>query len=486
MNRRDFLVRAALAGSLPAVLPIRSRAQGDVNSEIRLALIGCGDRGNSLLGSLGTAVAQGCKARLAMVCDADLARARQTAAKHGNLPLEQDYRRVLERKDIDAVIVATPNHLHCLVAISACLAGKDTYVEKPLSHCVAEGRVLADVVARTRRVVQCGLQHRSDTGLNPTRDFVKEGSLGRLLAVHAFWYRIRHSIGKVAGPTPIPPDVDYNLYCGPRPVTPLMRKNLHYDWHWQRPYGNGEFGNSVVHQIDHTHHLLGIKTPPTAVRSFGGRFLWDDDGETPNTLLAAFTYPGFEAVPYTVEICNLPLTPAQPDMAARFLKKTVGTFLLFEDGHVFFDRGGGYAADKDGKRIRKFPGDAGAKHLANFLECVAARKPGDLNCPVEEAHRSSVACHLADISHVTGTGGHDLATLENDPPPELARATEARAGFKEHLGVHNIDFRKYPLRVGAALRFNPETERFAGSDEATRQANALLADSYRAPFTLPG
>jgi len=221
------------------------------------------------------------------------------------------------------------------------------------------------------------------------------------------------------------------------------------------------------------------------VRSFGARFLWDDDGETPNTLLAAFTYPGFEAIPYTVEIRNLPLSPEHSDMEARFMKKTVGTFLLFEGGHVFFDRGGGYAADKDGKKIKKFPGDAGATHMANFLECVAARKPGKLNCPVEEAHRSSTACHLADLSHVTGTGGHDLASLEKDPPPELARAAEAMASFKEHLGVNNIDFKKYPLHVGAALRFDPTTERFTGGGEATRKANALLADTYRAPFTLP-
>jgi predicted dehydrogenase len=481
MNRRDFLARAALAGGVATAIAPRSRAQGDVNSEIRVALVGCGDRGGQLLQDLAKAPG----AKLVAACDADLARARALAARNGNVPVDQDFRKTLERADVDAVIVATPNHLHSLVAIQACLAGKDVYCEKPVSHSIHEGRVLADVAGRTKRIVQAGLQNRSDKGIDPARDFFKAGSLGKLLAVHAFWYRVRKPIGKLKAPGEIPATVDYDLYCGPRPTAPLRRTNLHYDWHWTWDFGNGEFGNTVVHQVDHTRHLLGITEHATAVRSVGGRLAWDDDGETPNTLLVAFEYPGFEKIPYTIEIRDLAHSPERADMVSRFMKKSAGTFLLCEGGHVFFERGGGYAADRDGKQIERFPGDGGGTHMANFIAAVRSRDAASLRCPIEQGHISSCACHQANASYLCGESGHSPESVEKAAPAEFLRASEAWGGFKEHLGLNQIDFARYPLVLGPRLEFDPKTEHYTGGGPEARNANFLVADAYRAPFTLP-
>ena len=305
-----------------------------------------------------------------------------------------------------------------------------------------------------------------------------------MLAVHTFWYNVRKPIGKVKRPTPVPPEIDYDLFRGPRPIELLRREQLHYDWHWRWDTGNGEFGNTVVHNIDHTRILLGLKGHATSVQSVGGRLAWDDDGETPNTFLAALRYPGLD-VPFTCEIRDLPDSPQRADMPSRFLKKSIGTFLLCEKGQLFFNRGGGYAAGPDGKQIERFPGDGGGTHVRNFIDAVRSRDTSALRRDIEEGHISSAGCHMANISHFCGTTGHTLETIEKEAPTDILAAKEAWASFKDHVTANQIDFNRFPLTLGAALQFDGATEKFTGDSDAARMANLLVADSYRPPFTLP-
>ena len=481
MRRRDFLTKAAIATSVAGALSRANAAQSSPNSEIRVALIGCGSRGPGLAKEL--AAVPG--AKLVLACDIDPSHSAKTAAAHGNIPTEKDYRKVLDRKDVDAVLIATPNHTHVLIAAAACLAGKDVYVEKPVSHSLREGRILADVIARTGRIVQVGLQNVSDKGIDLARDYYKSGALGKITAAHAFWYNVRKPIGKVSKPTPVPAEIDYDLFCGPRPLVPLARKELHYDWHWTWDQGSGEFGNTCVHNIDHTRYLLGITQHATFVQSVGGRLGWEaDDGETPNTMLAVLRYPELDA-PFTCEIRDLPYSPEHADVKSRFRKKSVGTFILGENGLIFFDRGGGYAMDKKGEIVAKFPGDAGATHMKNFIDAVRSRNPSTLRSPIERGHTSSAACHMANISYRLGETGLDLKAVESAAPAELLAATEAWASFKEHLVINAIDFAKTPLTLGPKLDFDGKSEKFVESSELGRMANMLTENAYRAPFVLP-
>lgn len=483
MRRRNFLARAAAVSSVAgSVFSTTARAQGrGANDEVRVAVIGCGVRGPQLaLKDLPKAT----NAKVVVACDIDPDRARKFAAEAGNVPVETDYRKVLEMKDVDAVIIATPNHTHVPIAAAACLAGKDVYVEKPLSHNIREGRILEGIARKTGRIVQVGLQNSSDLGLLPAKEFYESGVLGAPKAVHVFWYRVRQPIGKIKQPTPVPKEIDYNLFQGPRPLVPLMRENLHYDWHWFWATGNGEIGNTLVHNIDHTRVLLGLKGHATGVRSIGGRLGWDDDGETPNTFMAAMKFPGLD-VPFTCEIRNLPFSNARKEMDSRFMKRTVGTIVLCENGWLYFDRGGGAARDKDDKEIKRFPGDAGATHMANFIDAVRSRDEKSLKRGVEEGHFSSSAAHMANISHLTGVTGHTLETVEKEAPPEFLHATEAWASFKEHIGAVNVDLTRTPLTLGASLQFDPATEMFLETTEQGRMANYLLDEVYRPPFTLP-
>ena len=481
MRRRDFLSKATVATAVAGAIAPRLRAQAGPNSEIRVAVIGCGNRGPAIAKDLAKVPG----AKLVLACDIDPSRSAKLAAAHGNIPTEKDYRKVMERKDVDAVLIATPNHTHVLIAVAACEAGKDVYVEKPVSHSVREGRILADVIARTKRVVQVGLQNVSDIGIDPARDYYKSGALGKVLAVHTFWYNVRKPIGKVDRPTPVAPEIDYNLFCGPAPLVPLNRKELHYDWHWVWSQGSGEFGNTCVHNIDHTRYILGITEHATSVQSVGGRLVWDDDGETPNTMLAALRYPGLD-VPFTCEVRDLPFSTDRAQMESRFMKRRVGTFILGENGLLFFDRGGGYAEDKAGNKIKTFEGDAGAGHMKNFIDAVRSRDTATLRSPIERGHTSSCGCHFANISYRLGITGLDLAGVEKEAPTDILAAREAWASFKEHVTDNKVDFTKTPLTLGAKLEFDAKTERFVENSDAGRMANYLVEDTYRAPFTLPG
>ena len=287
-SRRTFIKTSALAASALG-FPFIARSQSP-GSDIRVGVVGFNGRGGSHISDL--LKINGVK--ITALCDVDekvLGKGKENLASKGaNVTTFTDVRKMLDSKEIDAISTATPNHWHSLIGIWACQAGKDAYVEKPVSHNVREGRVLAEAARKYGRIVQCGTQSRSSLGLQAAVKWGQAGNLGKLLWARGTCYKRRPSIGKVDGPTPFPAGIDQDLWFGPAQVKPLMRKKLHYDWHWVWDTGNGDLGNQGIHQMDIARWFLGETALSPKIWSVGGRLGYIDDGETPNTMFAVHDY----------------------------------------------------------------------------------------------------------------------------------------------------------------------------------------------------
>jgi predicted dehydrogenase len=385
-----------------------------------------------------------------------------------------DIRRLLESPDIDAVSIATPNHWHSLAAIWAVQAGKDVYVEKPVSHNVWEGRQIVVAARQYNRIVQTGTQCRSSSGIAQAIEYLREGHIGKILCARGLCYKPRASIGKVDGPQPIPPGIDYDLWCGPAPKEPLMRKHLHYDWHWVWPTGNGDVGNQGIHQMDIARWFLGETALSPRILSVGGRLGYDDDGTTPNTLAVFHDYP---AAPLIFEVRGLPTNAGSKDMD-KYHGASIGVVVECEGGCVVIPNyDTAIFQDKEGKEIKKFHGTS--SHFANFIAAVRSRKYTDLKADILEGHLSSALCHTGNISYRLG---------HRRPPEEMRESIKACSGLAEsfarmeaHFAANQVDLARTHATLGAALQMDPKEERFIGCDEA----NWLLTRDYRAPFVVP-
>jgi predicted dehydrogenase len=386
-----------------------------------------------------------------------------------------DIRKVLDDKNIDAMVVVMPNHWHALATVWGCQAGKDVYVEKPVSHNVWEGRQMIAAAKKYKRVVQSGIQARSDQALQDAFDWLQAGNLGKILVARGFCIRERPSIGKVTEPTPIPPEVDYELWTGPAEKTPLMRQELHYDWHWQWNTGNGDIGNQGPHQMDQCRRALGQKTLPKRVMCFGGRFGYVDDGETPNTQIAIFDY---EPAPLIFEVRGLPRKTGDPAMDA-YKGARIGIVVECEDGYYQ----GGWAYDKDGKKIKQFVEDGGGNHYRNFIDVVRSRKVEDLKAYIPEGHVTSALCHIANISYRAGKEA--LPEEIREAVKTQNQITDRVERFEEHLAANGVDLTKNKAMLGPWLEIDTETERFTGEGDIVAKANSLIRRDYRKPFVIP-
>jgi hypothetical protein len=225
--------------------------------------------------------------RVVALCDPDRKRMEKAAEELEGQKFNKytDYRKLLEDKDIDAVSTASCNHWHAPVTIWGCEAGKDVYVEKPVCHTIWEGQQMVKAARKYDRIVQSGMQLRSDTGVAEAFQWLHEGNLGKILLSRGLCYEERSSMGKVDKPTPIPDHIDYDLWCGPSPNEPLMRRRLHFDWHWIWNTGNGDLGNQGIHQMDMCCRAIGQGKLAPRVISVGGRFGWNDDGRLYSTTI---------------------------------------------------------------------------------------------------------------------------------------------------------------------------------------------------------
>ncbi len=488
LDRRSFLKTSILTTASLGLLPafgadknagrrqwasVVSRPAG-ANSDIRFAVVGFGGRGASHISGLREVAGT----RLVALCDADrsildkeLKKCRDRGEKVEGCT---DIRKLLDNKDIDAVGLATPNHWHALGAIWAIQAGKDVYVEKPVSHNVWEGRQIVVAARKYNRIVQTGTQSRSSSGIREGIAWVRAGHIGKILRARGFCYKRRPSIGKVDGPQPIPPEIDYDLWCGPAPKEPLMRKRLHYDWHWVWPTGNGDLGNQGIHQMDMARWALGETALSPRVLSVGGRLGYMDDGTTPNTMVVFHDYP---AAPLIFEVRGLPSSADSRNMD-RYRGVDIGIVVECEGGSLLISNyTGSKVVDKEGAELKKFSGSS--SHFANFIDAVRSRKASDLNADILEGHLSSALCHTGNISYRLGQ------TQSPEGIREAVRAdkdlAEALGRMEQHLAANNVDLKQTPATLGVALRMNPLTERFIGN----RKANKLLTRDYRKPFVVP-
>ena len=493
LTRRSFLKTSALAATALA-LPARSWSQIiGANSDIRVAVIGLNGRGKNHVASL--AAIKG--VRIVALCDPDTAvleKAKQLKGiDAGTIKTFTDLRELLALKDLDAVTIATPNHWHSLAGIWACKAGKDVYVEKPVSHNVWEGRQLVAAAMKYNRVVQSGVQIRSGEGLQAAVAWVRAGHIGKIRASRGLCYKRRDSIGKTSGPQPVPASINYDLWTGPAPLLPPRRNSkkngpVHYEWHWFWDYGNGDVGNQGIHQMDVARWFLGEPGLPRHSFSIGGRLGYDDYGETPNTQVIVHDY---KIAPLIFEVRGLPSkadnaeenslnTEAAAATMDHLNGVSIGNIVECEGGMVVIPNyWEATVYDNDGRIIQEFRGHD--RHMQNFIDVIRSRKTLDLYGPIEEGHVSSALCHLGNISHEIGRSMSPAEVAECTQGDTVA--SEAAGRMVEHLKVHEINFANTPLTLGATLTVDPKKEMCTGA--FSERAIPLLARHYREPFVVP-
>jgi len=406
------------------------------------------------------------------LCDPDegtFRKAQEALASRGRPAAKQysDIRKLLENKDIHAVSIATPNHWHALASIWAMQAGKDVYVEKPVSHNITEGRRMEEVRVKYNRVCQAGTQSRSSPAHQQAIKYIHDGKIGKVMLARGLCYKLRKSIGHFDD-SPVPPGVDYDLWLGPAAERPFNRNRFHYEWHWNWDYGDGDIGNQGIHQMDLCRWALNKKLATNAL-ALGGRFGYKDDGQTPNTQIALFEY---EDVPLLFEVRGLPTPP--------LLGMDVGNIIYGTEGFVAMsneDAGQAVAFDNTGSKRRVFKGQG--NHFANFMSAVRSRRQADLNAPILEGHLSTALCHLANISYRLGRSEPFAAS--RSALGENMELREAFGRFEQHLADNALELREMTYQLGPKLAFDPKTEDF-GSDT---KANALLTRDYREPFVVP-
>lgn len=448
ITRRQFN-RVAAAVGLGTAVGVSAAPATAPSERVRLGFIGLGNRGDQVLG----AFLKHPEAEVVAICDLHQPYLDHAAKKIGTNPAQfHDYRALLDRADVDAVVISTPDHWHALQMIHACQAGKDVYVEKPLSLCVAEGRAMVRAARHHKRVTQVGLHRRSSPAAREAAAFIREGGIGRVTAARAFHIQNEwpHGIGRPADAQP-PEGFDWDAWLGPAPAKPYNVNRTLYRFRWFYDYSGGQVTNTGAHYLDLIQWALG-QDAPRSVTAMGGKFVDFDNREVPDTLEAMWTY-----APGTLVTFSQYNGSAAADAAARPCEiEFRGT-----KGTLYF-RGSGYEVVPGNVSAREYPilspldraaargwrdgapvvdpvkrspggGDSTVAHARNFLDCIKTRQP--CNCDIETGHRSTTATLIANIA----------------------------------------------LKTNALLEWDAQAERFTNND----QANELLNYAYRAPYALP-
>ncbi len=487
LNRRGFLQHAAFGAAAGAslgelVLGQEEKQSKSPGERLGFAIVGVNGRGGDHIdGVLGRDDTE-----ILYICDVDdqvgERRADAIAKKQERRPkVVRDFRKALEDPAVDCVTTATPNHWHSLVAIWSMQAGKDVYVEKPVSHNVWEGRQAVKWSRHLGRICQAGTQSRSSPSLKEAVAWVQEGNLGKIQYAIGTCYKPRQSIGKLTEPLKIPDRIDYDLWCGPAAKVDLYRPRLHYDWHWDWNTGNGDKGNQGIHQMDIARWFLGEATLSPRVMSIGGRLGYDDAGNTPNTQVV---YHEYANAPLIFETRGLPKDKASQDDGLwgksmdEYRGSRVGVIVQCENGYVVTPSyTGSQAFTNDGEVIKTWKG--GADHYANFVAAVRSRKHEDLNADILDGHLSSALCHTGGISHVLGKKA--TAAQIEEHVARNALLADSFARMAHHLRANGVNVDEAVVSLGPWLDMDPETEIF-GRNEG---ANALLTRNYRPGYVVP-
>ena len=445
MKRRQFVNKstAAAGGVITAPAFVRNMITRSPNERINIALAGIsGDRVKvrGMINGRGivhiNTYAKIPNVAISTICDVDerlFPGVVSTVEKlFGAKPkTETDFRNILDDKDIDVVSIATPDHWHALMTVWACQAGKDVYVEKPVSHNVSEGRKMVQAAEKYDRIVQSGICYRSSKAVKEGIKFVHDGKLGKIYMAKGITYRYRVPIDHIPD-TPVPEGVHWDMFLGPAPFRPFNVNRYIYQWHWYWDTGTTEFGNNGIYRMDTVRWALNKNTHPVKIHCSGGKFGRDDDQEVPNTLVAVYEYDDGTIIQN--EVRSLPTNPeGLPDSGDCFLYSDQGWITFNGNGYKTYfgqkNEPGPARSEND------FPPEERSDGWKNFIDCVRSRKREDLDNEILEGHLSASLGHLGVISY----------------------------------------------RTGRKLIFNPENERFVQDEEADK----LLAREYRKPYIMP-
>ncbi len=368
-------------------------------------------------------------AEVLMICDVDSEVMQKTVAAVSGTQERTpkgitDFRRALEDPNVDALVIAAPDHWHTPAAIMAMQAGKNVYLEKPCSHNAREGELLLEAQAKYGRVVQLGTQQRSAPESIEVIGEIHRGLIGRAYFARAWYANTRGSIGR-GHTAAVPGHLDYDLWQGPAPRTPYRDNVIHYNWHWFWRWGTGEVHNNGTHEIDVARWALGVDHA-TRVTSAGGRYHYDDDWEFWDTQVASFDFPGGKTITWEGRSCN----------GRPIEGRDRGVSIHGQDGTVIIDRSGYVVYDKENKEIRRHirgeneatldtrgGGDLTDLHIANFTATV--RGEASLRAPIAEGRNTQLLCHLANIAQKTGETIH-VRDGRMDKASEAARAMWSR------------------------------------------------------------
>ena len=407
------------------------RLTASPNDTVRVAVIGCGGRGSSHVGAWTSQP----NVELAALVDVDDS---HTERYNGNLvkkdkkpvPTFRDIRKVLDDKTIDAVSIATPNHWHTLQTIWACQAGKDVYVEKPCSHNVFESQQIVAAARKYGRMVQQGSQSRSSPALQEAVQKMRSGEYGEIYMARGLCFKARNTIGKTPV-EPMPPGVDYDMWTGPSQMHPFTKNRFHYNWHWFWDTGNGDFGNQGIHEVDIARWGLGV-THPTKVSAIGGKFMFDDDQETPNTLSCSYEFVvNGRPKMMTFETRHW-YSNHEAGINGEKAGNTIGNTFYGSNGYLVIDNYNKYYSYMGAAGT---PGSARTErdtHFENFIAGVRSRKVETLNADIEEGAMSCTLMHLANISYRLGRTLHwdeKTWTVKGDPEANAMLTRKYRAPY---------------------------------------------------------
>jgi len=473
LNRRQILRAGIAAGVTTSIMP-RSLQAANANDEINVGFISCGGRAQGLMRGFDDVPG----VNVAGLCDADKKRVDETAKRFPKAKTWTDLHDLIADQSIDAVVIATCNHWHCLAAIMAMEAGKDVYVEKPLSHSQWEGLQTVAAARKYNRICQVGTQQRSDPMQAEIKDFLhKEKALGEIVSARVNRYGIRRPIGLRSTPLKIDKSVAYDLWLGPAQDEPILRDNLHYDWHWDYNTGSGEMGNWGVHVLDDLRNnvLQDAVALPKRIFGGGGRLGPNDAGNTPNV---NFVYFDTGIVPVVIGLTGLPSEP-NGKSSPKHPGPGSGYIAYCEGGRFEGQRGRGQAFDNDGKLIKSFKGNQGSGHIANFIEAVRKQDRSILNAEVEVGNDSTGWCNVANIAYRSGAP----YTVADANELQLDVWQSLLGEMKTHLAKNNIKMTDEQVRLSPMLDLDSETEQFVG--ENAKLANSLLKREYRSGFEVP-